>query len=296
MSIDSILWICASESIVSGIETLHKELKTGPDALDQFETYTDACKSMALQGAVMKKGSEAEGSEALGHWNGLYTDLQKSVSTPPEDDSILAAKLLASGYSQLKQLTERFIQSGTDPEWVKNTIKAVRVDAISVRKIASSDMLEDVKTLCSKYDTSCTYEESKLLDQLSRATEKYADRAQKVNGPTVDLITTGVGGESHRGLEHADASQFMGAMSYALRITKLDPLTASSTFNQGNHLINSISDSVLEIETATNNILFAHQELDDTGKEQYGVPARRISMTQEELWDAQLLYKKAVVA
>jgi hypothetical protein len=295
MTIGSRLWDYASESIVTGIKELHKELQTGPDALDQVDTYTDACRSMALQGTVLREGSEVEGKEALSHWNGLYTTLQNSIPAAREGESTCPAELLASRHLHLKQLTEKFMKSGTDPAWVKDTIEAVRVDAISVRKNAISDMLKDVKTLCSKYETNCTYEESKLLDRLSPAAERYADRAQRVNGPTVDLITTEMNGESHDKLEHADASHFMGAMSYALRKTKLDPLLVSPTFEH-KHLIRSIADSVLDIETATDKILFAHQELGDTKEDRNDNLGQEIRMGGEELWEAEVLYKHAVAA
>ena len=316
MTDNSTLWDYASESIVRGIETLHKELGTGPDLVEQVETYTDACRSMALQGTVMREGSVVKGNDALSHWNGLYTNLQDSKPPSGKGESTCPAELLASRHLHLKNLTKKFMESGTDPAWVKDTIEAVGVDAISVRQKAISDMLRDVKALCSMYETNCTYVESKKLFRLSQAAKRYAARAQKVNGPMVNLITTGVGGKSHQGLDHYEASEFMGAMSYALRHNNLDPLTASPTFKQGNSLITSISDLVRDVETATNTILFAHQELNDTGEEQCDDPKGSISMielddageeqcddpkggismTEEELCDAQLLYMRAVAA
>jgi hypothetical protein len=295
MAVDSRLWDYASESIVSGIEKLHKELETGPDALDQVDTYTDACRSMALQGTVMKKGSEVEGKETLSHWNDLYKNLQNSIPPPRKGESTCPAELLASRHLHLKQLTEKFMKSGTDPAWVKDTIEAIRSDAVIARENAISEMLGDTEALCGKFETNCTYEQSNELFRLSKATEKYADRARKVNGPTVDLINTEMNGESHDKLEHADASQFMGAMSYALRKTKLDSLLVSPTFEHKD-LIRGIADSLLTIETATNKILFAHQELGDTKEDRDGDLEGEIRMGGEELWEAESLYKKAVAA
>ena len=49
---------------MSGIEKDQKELDTGVDFQSQANTYMEACKSMALQGKVMRDGSEVREEEA----------------------------------------------------------------------------------------------------------------------------------------------------------------------------------------------------------------------------------------
>jgi len=290
MSIDSRLWHYASDSIVSGIGRNQKELDDGLEFQDQVDTYTTTCKTMALQGKMMHGGSEVEEEEALRHWNNLYTNLQNSISPSPEDESTSLAETLASQYLHLKQLTEEFMQSRNDPAWVKNTIETVRSDAVSEREKAISNMFEDIKTLDNKYESNGTREDPERLSHLSGAAQNYAERARKVNGPTVDLITVSQNGLFHDGMQHDQASRFMGEMSYHFRKTQLEPLAVSSTF-KNEDLIGSIADSVHNIETSTNKILFAHQQLGDTGEEQCGNLDRRIFILDLELRDAENLYE-----
>ena len=301
MSIDSRLWDYASESILSGIERDQKELDTGLDFQSQAYTYMDACESMALQGKVMRDGSEVGGEEASRYWNGLYTNLRNCLSTnlrnsafpSDEDESTCLAEMLPDRYLHLKKLTEEFMKSGTNPAWVKGIIESVRSDAADERNHAISDMIRDLNTLSDKHKSTYTHSGSDHLCQLSQAAKTYAEQAVNVNGPTVDLITTGIGGVSHHGLEHDDASRFMGAMSYYPRKTHLEPLAASSTFGHED-LVGSIADAVLKIETSTDKILFAHQELDDTGEEQYGDPKRMLYIPEVTLWRAEHVYNMAL--
>ena len=169
----------------------------------------------------------------------------------------------------------------------------LRLDA---RKDAISNMLHDARTLRSRYGPSSTIPESELLHELSNAARNYAERARKLNGPTVYLTTTiPFRSPSHQELEHDDASQFIGAMSYALRINKLAPLKTCMKFKH-EYLLASIANSVRQIDTLTDEILVAHRELNDTIPEQYDDPGRQITMTEEEFLFSQNLYKKAGTA
>jgi hypothetical protein len=113
------------------------------------------------------KDSKVEEQEALGHWNALYTDLQKSASPAPEDESVLAAELLAPRHLDLKQLIEKFMGSGTDPAWMKESTKLLGSHARRARDRAIDEMEICVEALKLKYEKTATEQDLKRIDQLT---------------------------------------------------------------------------------------------------------------------------------
>jgi hypothetical protein len=71
-----------------------------------------------------------------------------------------------------------------------------------------------------------------------------------------------VGELCHHSLGNEEAGQLKGRLSSALSETKLFPLVTSSTFEKED-LIWNIAESMTEIATATEKILFAYEELHD---------------------------------
>jgi hypothetical protein len=175
---------------------------------------------------------------------------------------------------------------------VHKTPKSVWEDAIDARESAITALETNARDLGPKAGASLNDQERTQLYDLSLAITRYVDRARKVYGPTVDLITTGLHIESHHGLDPDDALKFVGVLSLALRKTKLGPLIKSTSLDQ-NQLV-SIADSVRTIERATYDILSAHQDLDNPEIERYGDEDRRITMGENEYWDATSLYNLAL--
>jgi hypothetical protein len=299
MPISSHFFDSATEGIVSIIYQVLDDLEPTWELRHRVDNFTEACRSVAVEGTMIRGITEVRGKEAASLLNEFHTNLRQSIPLSYPNGFTCTAELLESKLGALRQFTEKCINKGDDHAWVQETNESVREDAITetrqgigARENAIAAIMSDVKSLEPKNGATLTDEESKQLDRLTGAVGKYAARARLVNGPTVDFVTSGAGGESHHALHPEDASQLMGAMNLALRRTTLEPLADSPSFNK--QVLASIADSAVAIERATDEILVAHEKLGDT--EQYGGPMPTIEMGEVEYWTAKNLYERALIA
>jgi len=300
---DSRLFDCATQSIVSSLYQLHRDLDPMSELGPQVTNFTNACRSLAIEGKVMRGGTTLEGEEAVTYWNGLYTKLQQSVPPSSPGGSTATAELIGSQYGALKRFTQDYMNNANQPTWVQKTTDTVKVDARTERRTAirARDgailaMRRDLRSLKQNFGGAFTNGEGAELHFLTSAVKTYADRAQIVGGLPVELVTIGDEGVSQsRLLDREGCSQFMGAMSLALRKAHLEPLGSIASFDQP--ILDRIADSVIAIEHTADDLLVALQKLDDideNSKQESYTP--RITMSDVEYREANSLYQSALIA